>query len=296
MARNQRKQGLIILLAVLVTSVVLCSSCSMGRMVADSTVLVLDGGLDAMNRETDLELARAAIPANLKLLEGLIIEAPGNLRLREYVAQGFYGYAFGFVEDEDPERASELYRRCLEHALAGLRSVGLKVDANRVHQEELEKAVGQLGSKAVPSLFWGASCWAKWIDMNRDDLTRVAEMGRAAGLMSRVLDLDETYYYGGPHVFFGVYYGSRPPMLGGDYEKAAQHFEKAHTISGGRAFIVDVMYAQYLERQKQDKQAFHEKLSGVVHQSAAQTPDLALANKISQRKAKALLAKEEAWF
>ena len=38
------------------------SGCSIGTIVARTTVSVLDGGVDAMNRETDLELAKSAIP------------------------------------------------------------------------------------------------------------------------------------------------------------------------------------------------------------------------------------------
>ena len=78
----------------------LLNACSMSNMVVTGSLSVMDGGVEAMNRETDLELARTAIPANLKLVEGLIIEAPQNLDLRINAAQGFYGYAYGFVEDE----------------------------------------------------------------------------------------------------------------------------------------------------------------------------------------------------
>ena len=268
----------------------------MGQMVARTAVPVLDGSVDALNRETDLELAKAAMPANMKLIEGLIHEDRRNLKLREYAAQGFYGYAFGFVEDDDRERASSLYRRCLEHALEALRITGLKVDPMRVRQEELEQALTKLDSSAVGSLFWAGSCWAKWIDMNRDEPLRVSEMGKAAALMNRVLELDDTYYHAGPHVFFGVYYGSRPPMLGGDYAKAERHFAEARRITDGRVFIVDVLDAQYLARQRLDEKSFREKLTGVLRRSADLYPELALINKIAQRKAKALLAKQEEWF
>lgn len=272
------------------------SGCSIGTIVARTTVSVLDGGVDAMNRETDLELAKSAIPANLKLMEGLIFEDPGNLVLREYTAQAIYGYAFGFVEDESRQRASALYERCLAHGLQGLRVAGLKVDAARASEDELDAALARLGRRAVPSLFWSASCWAKLIDMNRDDPGRLADIGRAAALMGRVLELDETFYYGGPHLFFGVFYGSRPPMLGGDYAKAAQHFAKAEEISGGNLFLVDVLRAQFLDRQQLDQKSFHDRLTRVIDGSAADFPEQALVNRISQEKARGLLAHEAEWF
>ena len=56
----------------------LLSACSVGQMVVRGSQTILDSGVDAMNRETDLELAEAAMPANLKLIEGMLLEDPQN--------------------------------------------------------------------------------------------------------------------------------------------------------------------------------------------------------------------------
>lgn len=281
-------------------SIVLCglvlNACSMGQMVARSSLSILDSGNIAMNRETDLELARAAIPANLKLIEGLILELPDNAELRLQAAQGFYGYAYGFIEDDDHRRASELYRRGLEHALRALAVAGLSADIATLPQKELERQLTTLDHGAVPALFWSASCWAKWIDMNRDDPARIAEMGKAAALMMRVLELDENYYYGGAHLFFGVYYGAKPPMLGGDFERSAQHFEKARAVTQGKLLFADMLRAQYLARQQLDRRQFHERLAAVIDTPPDVFPEMALANAIARQKAKHLLTKEEEWF
>jgi len=45
-------------------SVLLLSACSMGQMVVRGTQTILDSGVESMNRETDLQLARDAMPAN----------------------------------------------------------------------------------------------------------------------------------------------------------------------------------------------------------------------------------------
>jgi hypothetical protein len=277
-------------------SALMLGGCSPGWVVARASEPVLSGGVEAMNRETDLTLAESAIPANLKLLEGLINEAPNSLKFREFAAEGFYGYAFGFVEDQDPARASALYQRCLNHALQGLRIAGLGLDAAAVPLAELEQALQNLPAKAVPSLFWGASCWAKWIDMDRSDPARLADLGRAVSLMQSVLDRDDAYHFGGAHVFFGVYYASRPPALGGDYEKAQYHFERARAISAGRTLMPEVLYAQYYARQTLNKPLFHTTLASVIEQRLDTYPDTALENALAQRKARGLLLKEEEWF
>ena len=95
----------------------LLSGCSMGQMVARSSLSIMDSGVIAMNQESDWELAKIAIPANLKLAEGLIGELPREPNLRLQAAQGFYGYAFGFVEDDNPGRAAALYRRGMGPAM-----------------------------------------------------------------------------------------------------------------------------------------------------------------------------------
>ncbi|MHB8743560.1 MAG: TRAP transporter TatT component family protein [Sulfuricaulis sp.] len=272
------------------------AACSMGQMVARSSLPIVESSNVAMNRETDLKLARDAIPANLKLIEGLIQELPGNADLRIQAAEGFYGYAYGFVEDQDHERASMLYRRGLAQALHALTDKGFQGDIATMTQDELKRRLSALGRDAVPALFWSASCWAKWIDMNRNDPARIAELGKTALLMQRVLQLDENYYYGGADLFFGVYYGSRPPMLGGDYERAAHYFSKARAVTEGKLLIVDLLEAQYLARQELDRKQFHQRLMTVISAAPDIFPEMALANAIAQQKARQLLSKEEEWF
>src|SRR5919204_625049 len=110
----------------IVFSAMILNGCATGPIVARMSLPVVESGKTAMNRESDLELARAAIPANLSMIEGLVQELPGDAGLRVQAAEALYGYAYGFVEDEDASRASALYRRGLEHALRALTSIGLK--------------------------------------------------------------------------------------------------------------------------------------------------------------------------
>lgn len=285
-----------LLLAFAALCPLLLNACSTGQIVAHSSLAIIDSGVAAMNSETDLGLAKAAIPANLKLIESLILELPTDRELRIHAAQGFYGYAFGFVEDESPERASALYRRGLAHALVALQIAGVKGDVLTMPLDTLQKALANLDRDAVPALFWAASNWAKWIDLNRTDPARIAELGKVEALMRRVLALDENYYFGGAHIFFGVWYGGRPPMLGGDFALSEMHFAKARAITHGKLLAVDLLYAQYLAVQESKRQVFHDKLTAIVNTPLDSYPEMALANAIAQRKAKMLLKKEDELF
>jgi hypothetical protein len=257
---------------------------------------LMDGGNIAMNRETDLKLARDAIPTTIKLLEGMLVSDPGNERLRIYAAQAFYGYGYSFVEQEDPARAAGFYRRCVGHARVALEKAGLAGDVRTLPLAALREAVARLDEKAVPALFWTASCLAKQADIDRTDPRTLARLGRAAILMERVLALDETYYYGGPHLFFGVYYGGRAPMFGGDFDRAERHFARAREITHGKLLMVDLLYAEFLARQRLDRETFHARLTRVLEAPDDLFPEMALANAVARQRARYLLGKESQWF
>ena len=270
--------------------------CSTGQMVVRGTQTILDSGIVAMNEETDLELAREAMPANLKLLEGMIIEDPGNTQLRLYAAEGFYGYTFGFVELQDSQRARRLYRRCYEHARTALQHSGVALDPETSTPADFEAAVARAGSDAVPAMFWTASCLANWINLNRDSPAGIAELASAAALMQRVMALDDTFYHGGPHLFFGVYYGGRSPLFGGDFRRSEEHFRRAAEINHDKLLLVDVLQAEYLDRQRLDRDAFHRHLTRVIEAPENLAPDMALMNAVAKQQAALLINEEDDWF
>lgn len=272
------------------------SGCSTSQLVARGASPLIEHGMTAMNRETDPELARASLPANLKMIEALLLADPGNTAYRLQAAMGFYGYALGFVEPGDPVRAVALYQRARDHALAALERAGLTRSLLEGDAAAFEQALAGLDTRAVPALFWTASAWGKWIELQLDDPARLDELPRVEAMMQRVLALDETYYYGGAHVFFGVYYGGRAPMFGGDFVRAARHFDRAAALGQNRLLFVEVYRARYLLRQMGDRAAFHATLTRVLDAPAGADPDLNLANALARKQAAALLNQEEELF
>jgi len=271
-------------------------ACSMGQMVARTSVSIMDGNIEAMNRETDLVLAESAIPANLKLIEGLLEEDPRNGVLLTNAAQGFYGYAFGFVELKDTARAEALYERGLAYGKRALQVQGVDLDLDTATPDTIDQALRRLGHDAVPALFWTASCWAKKIDLNRTDPGSIAQLASTERLMNRVFELQPDFYYGGVYIYYGVYYGSRAPMFGGDFAKSEQNFLRASAVTEGKLLLVDVLQAEYLERQRLDQQRFHRLLAGVTQDPVGSFPEMALVNQIARARARYLLTMESEWF
>lgn len=281
-------------LILVMLTLVMLSACSMDQMLVRASMPLIEGGIAALNQETDLELAEASIPTNLELLEGMIIIDPENVKLHTYAAQAYYGLGYGFNEDHKPERASSFYLRGRKHGLTALALSGAK----RINgpTEDMEDDLNQLGIDDVPALFWTASNWAKWIDQNRDKPEGIAQLHRPTAMMRRVLELDETFYHGSAHMYFGVFYGGRSPMFGGNFEKARKHFDRAREITGGKLLVADLLQAQYLARQEFDQEDFHNRLTKIINAPKDLYPELGLLNEIMKRKARLLLAKEAEWF
>jgi tetratricopeptide (TPR) repeat protein len=283
-------------LALISLAALLLPACSPSQLVARGASPLIDNGVTAMNRETDLGLAQASMPANLKMIETLLIADPGNTAYQLQAAMGFYGYTLAFVEPGgERDRAAKLYQRARAHALIALEHAGMPQAALAGSDAEFADRLAALDAEAVPALFWTASSWGKWIELQLDDPARLAELPRVEAMMRRVLELDETYYYGGAHLFFGAYYGGRAPMFGGDFVRAAQHFDRAAAINRDQLLLVEVYRARYLLRQMGEREAFHATLTRVLEASVP-APDLNLANALAKQEAAALLAQEKDLF
>jgi hypothetical protein len=272
------------------------SACSFNQLTVRASQPLIEGGMQALYREPDVQLARDSFAPNIELLEGMLVNDPGNVKLQEYAAQAYYGYAFGFVEDSDPARAANFYRRGMQHGLRALYLDGLDAASLDAPPDVFNKAIQKLDIKAVPALFWTASNWAKWIDLNRDKIEIISQLPRPVAMIQRVLDLDEAYFNAGPDVFMGVYYGSRPPMLGGDFAQSEHYFDKARTLTGHKILMIDVMQARYLEVQRNDRERYHALLTHVLNAPNDLNPDQALANALAKQKAATLLKQEDQWF
>lgn len=276
---------------------ILLSACSFDQLLVRASTPMIEGGINALNRETDLELAENSIPSNIQLLEGMIGMDPDNAKLHTYAAQAYYGLAFGFNEDLRPERASAFYVRGLDHGIRALEIKGAH-DLKTGKLADFEQQIDLMPADDVAAMFWTASNWAKWIDLHRDSAESLAQLPRPTAIMQRVLTLQEDYYYGGAHMFFGVYYGSRAPALGGNFKKSREHFDRAREITDNKLLMPDVLQAQYLARQQLDHEDFDKRLKKVLNAPDDLYPELALLNQIAKRKAARLLQSRQSseWF
>jgi hypothetical protein len=280
----------------LLASLALCAACSIDRAALRSTARILENSRATVHEEPDYQLAREASAAQLKLIESLLASDPDNRGLRLLAAEGFGGAAFLFLEDENPARAKGFYRRGRDHALAALaRDPGLKGLAD-MPLEPFEAAVKKAGKPVLPDLYWAAFNWAGLVNLSKDDASALADLPKAVALMRRVYELDPTYQFGGADLFFGVYYASRPPLLGGDPQKAKTHFEWAHRITKGKFLMAHYLNARWYAVAVQDRELFKQLLEKVASEPAGALPLGRLTDEAAKRKAAALLEKIDDYF
>ncbi len=263
-------------------------------MTARAASGALDAGSSAIDEEADPAFAAEALPAQIKTLEALLKSDPGNVRILSLASQGYAGYALLFAEDSDPARARDFYLRARNYGLRALERRGYPGLASKT-PAEIEAAVSRAGKGDVRALFWTGLSWAGWINLAKDDPAAVADLPRAVAVMKRALELEPDYYFGGPELFFGTYYG-RPRVFGGDPAKSKEHFEKAAAASGGRFLLTWVRYARVYAVSVQDKELYKSLLKRALDGAPDALPEARLANEVARRQAKAWLEKADELF
>ena len=284
--------------SLLLASVCLAAaSCStVDHIALRSTAVMLERGRAVNLDEPDWKLGRDAIASQLKLLETLLASDPENLRLRRMAAEGFGGYAFLFVEDGEPARAKGLYLRGRDHALAALALKSAFKDLRNKDIESFEKSLKWAKKEDVPDLYWAGFGWAGLVNLSKDDAGALADLPKVVLLMKRVYELDPSFQFGGADLFFGVYYASRPAMLGGDSGKAKTHFEWAHKITRGHYLMTHVLNARWYAVGVQDRELFRQLLAKVADSPSGVLPEARLTDEAAKRKAAALMETIDDYF
>ncbi|HIJ91298.1 MAG: TRAP transporter TatT component family protein [Desulfobulbaceae bacterium] len=243
-----------------------------------------------LNRQADLELVCDGVPSYLLMLDSLLVSDPDNARLLAYGTQAYTAYASLSPECGRPQRAAMLGERAREYGLRLLGTHKGLAGAEQIPLAGFSEAVQSVGSGEVEKLFWGGYGWATWIGFSKGAPAALADLPKIEQLMLRVLALDEGFYHGGAHLFLGIYYGSRPVMLGGRPDVSRAHFERALVLGHRRFLPTLVAYAEYYARQTFDRELFVRLLEEALAFDLAQAPDLTLPNVLARRRAQKLLA------
>jgi tetratricopeptide (TPR) repeat protein len=239
--------------------------------------------------ECDPELARQSLPAELKLLEGLLKNDPQNKQLLATLSAGFTGYSMLFVEEENPERASELYLRARDYGLKALGRKGSFLRASSLNEDKTRTGLKTIGEREIEALFFTTMPWQAWINLNLDKPVALAQMGVAQACLERVLEINPQYFYGVPYVLMGAVLAAKPGLAGGNALQARGYFEKAMQVTDGKFYLVQYYFARYYAVRIQDKQLFVRLLKDLTKRRPDELKEACLINAVMRQRAKTLL-------
>ena len=249
----------------------------------------------ATARHDDLDLVASGVPTFLLLLEGLLLANPQDPQLLLSAAETYTSYAT-LVEVDDPQRAKHLYHRAKVYGLKALSQRLRQPSLLRAPYTEFTHVIDDLETSDLPVVFWAASSWGAWISANIESMAALAELPKVIKLMQWIVAQDETFQYGSSHIFLGSYYAALPPLLGGDPEKAAGHFDRAVAISKGQVLMVYVAKAKFYARNTFDRVLYESLLNQALTSPADAVPELTLQNIAAQKQAQILLDQADDFF
>ncbi len=291
--KSRRRLIAIQLFAFGLLSVQSMSGCARARLALTGS-LIQDVAA-AASKNDDVDLVSEAAPTWLLLVEGLLERHPHDRSLLIAAAEAYTSYG-AIVEIKDPERARRIYERAKHYGLSALSRNERVAELLSAPFEDFESVPAALDSRDLKTVFWAASSWGAWISANTTSMAALAQLPRVILLMEWVLEEDESYYHGSPHIFLGVYHAALPPALGGDAERSLHHFDRAEELSGGHAAMVYVQKARFYARQTFDRELYESLLHTALSVQANGIPELTLQNEVAKRMAMKLLDEADEFF
>lgn len=265
--------------------------------------------LSNIQKEGDLDVVETTLEKNLKTLERLT--KLGNKSLIVKTSRAFSSYS-GFLEDRmeeaeiagDYKTAEEMRNKAIEHYVksemyafkALTKSDKTFKNARTVDPNTFEKAVQKIKKKDVEPLFWAAYSIGRGISLQKDDPMQVVDLDRVELMMKRVLELDESFYFGSAHLFYAVYWGDRSPAIGGDPDKAKEHIDRVDEINNGKFLMSKFYLAKYYAYPKQDVKLFKKSLQEVIDAPSDIYPDENAATSLAKARSQRLLSQVDTLF
>jgi len=249
----------------------------------------------SLQKQTDLELIRDGAPSLLLLLDGLILKDPDNKKLLMTATRAYGSYAASLYEYGEVERAIGMSLKSRDYGINLLDLLPGFESLDGMSIVDFKQTLSRLNKGHVPSLFWSAYGWATWVRYQSGAPAAMADLPIIEQIMLRVVELDESYYYGGAHIFLGTYYGSRPQMFGGDLEKSRKHFDQALAISERHFLLTQVAYAETYARMTFDRELYSALLTDVLNHPY-KDDELASSNQLAKMMAGKLLDQIDEFF
>ncbi|HEY0711290.1 MAG TPA: TRAP transporter TatT component family protein [Polyangia bacterium] len=248
-----------------------------------------DAEADWNNRGDQAALTRA-----IATWEAQVAAKPDDGETLARLSRAYYVLADGHLRTLGPkdERYLGAFEKGVaagERALAAL-SPAFKEKVTR--DEKVEEAIKVVGKEGLSAMYWYAVNLGKW-SRAKGIAALLGNKDRVKGVLERVLALDENFFYGAAHRYFGVYWALLP--VGRDLDKSRTHFERSLALAPNYVGTKVLMAEAYAVK-KQDRALFAKLLAEVQATSDDAIPEIAPETKFEKAKARELEAKIDELF
>jgi len=279
-------------LALWLVVLLMLSSCQL--LLTPITNKISDDLASAILNHDDVSLIEDGLPAYLIMLDALIVGNPKNTKLLFAAAELNSAYAMAFVSE--PERKQLMTKKAWDLATQAACMRNKKLcGIDSMSFAEVASTVSELSLKDVPTIYGVMSTWASWLDAHQSDYGALAQLPSVHVLLDRLLELDENYYLGAPHLYKAVLDSIIPPLLGGNLERAREHFEKVIELSSGKNLYAKVLMAKQYARLAFDR-TLHDKLLNEVISADPKVKGFTFQNVLAQKLATELLNSADEYF
>ncbi|HEY0709623.1 MAG TPA: TRAP transporter TatT component family protein [Polyangia bacterium] len=237
---------------------------------------------------------QAALERAIATWEAQVAAKPDDGEALARLSRAYYVLADGHLRTLGPKDqrylgAFEKGTAAGERALAAL-SPAFKEKVTR--DEKVEEAIKVVGKEGLSAMYWYAVNLGKW-SRAKGIAALLGNKDRVKGVLERVLALDETFFHGAAHRYFGVYWALLP--VGRDLDKSRTHFERSLAIAPNYVGTKVLMAEAYAVK-KQDRALFSKLLAEVQAAADDAIPELAAETRFEKAKARELEAKIDELF
>jgi predicted anti-sigma-YlaC factor YlaD len=158
-----------------------------------------------------------------------------------------------------------------------------------------ETALKKAEKKDVPMLYWTAASWGAAVSLAIDKPDIVVDFPTVRALADRALALDETWNKGAIEELM-ITLDSLPDALGGNADRARQHFTRAVALEQGLSPGPYVALAEGVSVPAQNREEYERLLHQAIAIDPEKDPPNRLATLITERRARALLDQVDTRF
>lgn len=281
------------------------SACSGRKAVweGDPTPPASDGTAAPVSAEAtsaaDAKWAERTDAANIRAAiaewEKIAAADPGNAEVLVSLTRAHYFLADGYLRAEKDEKE---YLKTMDKGVKwgekAMVAASPEFQKAMADGKKFPDAVKLVGKEGVPAMYWYASSLGKWAK-KKGFAVLLGQKDNVKATMDRCLELDPTFYHGGPHRYFGAYYAIAPAFAGGDLEKSKVHFKKSLEIAPD--FVgTKVLWAAELAVKTQDEETFDALIAEIEASKEDAIPEVMPELRIEKQKAAELKANRSDLF